>query len=165
MTTDAEITTLPYASFGKRVYAYLIDQSVIQLLALAIAYPIGKMHMQGQPESMEALLDFLNWMMPVITLIQIVIALLYGTLFEGSSSGATWGKRYCGLRVCTEEGESLSYFEAFLRNVGVNLIYMVLYFNFIFALLVLPIYLTPLFLEKRQTSYDQLLKLLVIRTK
>lgn len=125
MTLTNNMTTLPYAGFGKRFYAYLIDQSVIQGAALLLAYPIGVYKWGDQTQSMESLLLFLAEMMPIVTLLQVGIALLYGTLFEASDSGATLGKRYCGLRVSTEEGESISYLNAFLRNVGVSLINMI----------------------------------------
>lgn len=163
--TDTTATTLPYAGFGKRLYAWLIDQSIIQAAALALSYPIGKYVWGDRGDSMESLIEFIAQMMPIVTMLQVVIALAYGGLFESSVSGATWGKRYCDLRVVMEDGGRLSLLNAALRNVGINLVFMALYFDFLVAVLVSVIYFTPLIWEKRQTVYDRMLKIVVIRTK
>lgn len=165
--TAANVTTLPYAGFGRRFYAYMIDQSVIQGLALAMAYPIGSYLWGARTQSIESLIEFLSQMMPIVTVLQVAIGIGYGMLLEGSASGATWGKRYCGLRVVTEDSLRLSYGDAFMRNVGINLINMVLYFSFLGSLAILPLYLTPLLWEKqkRQTVFDRMLRIVVIRTK
>lgn len=158
-------TTLPYAGFGKRFYAYLIDQSIIQGTAFALAYPIGMYKWGDQAQSMEALITFLSEMMPIITLLIVLIGVVYGTFFEASALGATWGKRYCGLRVTNESGEGITYSDAFLRNVGLSVINIAMYFDFIMALLVLPMYLTLLLWKEKQTLYDKVLHIVVIRTK
>lgn len=155
----------PYASFGKRFYAFLIDQSVIQGAALAIAYPIGIHKWGDQPNSIETIIQVLTEMMPIIMALELGIGVIYGTILEGSAKGATWGKRYCDLRVVTEAGERVSYFSAFLRNIGINLINVLMGIDLLVFLVSLPLYLTPLISKKRQTFYDLAIKAVVVRTK
>ncbi len=162
MSENADV--MPYAGFGKRLYACLIDQSIIQSTALALAYPIGRYMWGDRGVSLESLFEFVAQMMPIVTMLQIIIALGYGGLLESSASGATWGKRYCGLRVTMEDGARLSLMNAFLRNVGINLVFMALCFDFLIAVLVSIIYFTPLIWDKRQTVYDRMLKVVVITT-
>jgi len=179
-----------YAGFGTRLYAYLIDQSLIQVVSLLIVMPYALK--QGQkiwdsitgmmagndammlsladsatpdsvPAGMADLLVSITLLVSIFVAVLFVVGLIYGTLMEASESGATLGKRYCGLRVTTEYGDKIGYGAALLRNIGVNLISVVMLFDSLITLLVLPAYLTPLFLKKRQTFYDLAVRAIVVK--
>ena len=164
MNEQTNSAALDYAGFGRRLYAFLIDQSIIQGAALAIAYPIGLYMWGDQEKSIDVLIAFLAQMVPIVTMIQVVAALLYGCLMEGSKKGATWGKAYCKMKVTTTDGGRVSYFYALLRNIGINLMFIVLNVHFMAFLLLLPLYLTPLIDAKVQALYDKMLGLVVIKT-
>lgn len=173
--------TPPYAGFGSRFYAYLIDQSIIQGAALALVAPFSMKTINGVIDAYSAALSMssvsenaldemqnnltdLVGVMLIFGLVQFVIGVLYGALFESSAGGATLGKRYCNLRVTDDEGNQLGFMTALLRNVGVSVFGSVANIDLIVALFVLPAYLTPLITAKRQTLYDMVMKTVVIRT-
>ncbi len=82
----------PYASFWRRVAAWVIDSLILTAPAMALsAYD----------------LDFLA----------ILLLLAYGTYFESSSQRATWGKQACGLTVEHVSGETLSVGRALGRQL------------------------------------------------
>jgi len=184
---------LLYAGFGKRLCAYLIDQSIIQggsLLLLApfvmervekiwdslITLIAGSAHMtipatdtllspDSLPPGVAEILTSLTVLSVIFLTVMAGIGLCYGTLMEASPSGATLGKRYCGLRVTTETGERIGYGVAFLRNLGINVFTAVALFDTLIGLIVLPVFLTPLFLKRRQTLCDLAVHAVVLRLK
>lgn len=166
MQTDASTDpSLDYAGFGSRLYAYLIDQSLIQALALAINYPILMMQWNAQGKTLVGLIMALNDAMFTITIATVAIGVVYGAWMEGAARGATLGKRYCKLRVMTMEGSRASYWATAWRNVGINLLSVLMYINPLIAMLSLIIYLIPLIDPKRQAIYDKALGLAVVRVR
>jgi uncharacterized RDD family membrane protein YckC/DNA-binding transcriptional ArsR family regulator len=105
---EKKASKLPYASFKKRVYAFLIDFALMlgitSLFALPQLFPL----LLGTPFRLDL------GTLPFITL-----ALLWGysTLLEGFS-GQTLGKRIIGLKVVRTDGKKLSYDHAAVRNFG-----------------------------------------------
>ncbi|MDD2325367.1 MAG: RDD family protein [Alphaproteobacteria bacterium] len=162
----------PYAGFGKRFYAYLIDQSIIQFIALVLMSPwiysgYNRLMVGGLDQALAdpALIEgYVTTVVPMIFMLQVVIGTLYGTWLEGGEMGATFGKRHCKIKVADLEGEGISYSAAFGRNLAINVVSGLVNVNFLWFLLLLIPCLTPLATAKRQTVYDMALKCVVVRT-
>ncbi len=95
-------------------------------------------------------------------LFQFVLGVVYGALMEGSESGATLGKRYCGLRVTDKYGERIGYGAAVIRNIGVNLMGVALSIRVNAGLILAPAYLLALFTKRKQALHDLAAKTIVI---
>jgi len=106
---QSKSSQLPYASFKRRVYAFLIDFALI----LGI---IGATF--GATELLPLLMGTTFNLDPT-ALIFITLALLwaYSTLLEGFK-GQTIGKRIIKLRVVRTDGKKMSYDYAAIRNFG-----------------------------------------------
>jgi len=170
MTTDVQspdlvVLPVPYAEYGTRLYAYLIDQSIIQVLGLALAVPFG-LDKYNQIASFEDIAVFLTEMVPIVAGLQFFIGVIYGALMEASPWQATLGKRSRGLTVETGYGCRIGYFTAIMRNVAINLPTTVLaVWGLSLGLLVSLAFLTPLIAPKKQTFYDQAMNVLVLKLK
>jgi uncharacterized RDD family membrane protein YckC/DNA-binding transcriptional ArsR family regulator len=109
----AEVKTkssqLPYASFKRRVYAFLID--------FAIILGIGASVIAGT--EFIPLLMGTTFNLDYFALVFLMLVLLwsYSTLLEGFK-GQTIGKRIIRLRVVRVDGKKLSYDHAAVRNFG-----------------------------------------------
>ena len=187
---ENSVTASPYAGFGKRLYAYLIVQSIIQGVALLIVLPFAIEPMQklsaelmsmagagGAPlsldqmpstseamaEKLAGVLAPIEMLMVLFVVLMFLIGVVYGTLMEGSRRGATVGKRYCGLRVTDAYGDDIGYGAAAIRNAGINLLSVVLLMDVTFGLILLPAYLLFFVTKKKQTLHDLVAKTTVIR--
>jgi uncharacterized RDD family membrane protein YckC/DNA-binding transcriptional ArsR family regulator len=105
---ESKSSQIPYASFKKRVYAFLID------FALILGITGGIFGTELLP-----LLWGTSINLDPTTLIFITLALLwaYSTLLEGFK-GQTIGKRIIKLRVVRVDGKKMSYDYAAVRNFG-----------------------------------------------
>jgi len=103
---------LPYASFVKRSYAFLIDAGLMLGVSLLLALPeilvaVGaQVGWTGVPITLS--------MVPFVTL---GLLYLYSTLLEGFN-GQTLGKRVVGLKVIRLDGKNLDYEHSAVRNFG-----------------------------------------------
>jgi uncharacterized RDD family membrane protein YckC/DNA-binding transcriptional ArsR family regulator len=100
---------LPVATFKKRVFAFLIDFSLVFAITILITLP-----------SAITLLATGNIFRPeVTTIVFLTLALLWGysTLLEGFA-GQSLGKRIIGLKVVRIDGKRLFYDYAGVRNFG-----------------------------------------------
>lgn len=107
-SVEAEVarktTSLPLASFKKRVMAFLIDFVIAFALFMAIPNIFSSLTMRvGFFDFNLVLFLLLLWM--------------YLTLLEGFA-GQTLGKRITGLKVVTTDGKKLFYDHAAVRNFG-----------------------------------------------
>jgi len=106
-------SAFPFASFGRRVLAFLIDFFLLltitilatlpQTIALSVNYILG-----GTPPRID-----LN----TIVIVTFVLLWLYSTLLEGFE-GQSLGKRLVGLKVIRLDGKKLSFDYAAVRNFG-----------------------------------------------
>ncbi len=94
---------LPFASFKKRVYAFLIDFGLMLLITSLLAVPT--FFIEG----------FLS--LAVLPFLTFVLLWGYSTLLEGFN-GQTLGKRMIGLKVVRIDGKKMSYDHAAIRNFG-----------------------------------------------
>ncbi len=132
-----------YSSWGRRVGAYLLDSLVIflplvVLVGIFVAADI--------------------WVGVVIAYIaSLVVPFVYFTVMHGGESGATYGKRWLGIRVVSgETGDSIGYGRAFGRYA------ITVVFSIFFIPLLLD-YLWPLWDAKNQTLHDKLVGSVVVR--
>ena len=106
---QGKASSLPLASFQKRVVAFLIDFSLI----LAITITISIIPSLIAPD----LTTFLTNNISTSLFITIGLLWLYSTLLEGFN-GQSIGKRILGLKVVRTDGKKLSYDHAAVRNFG-----------------------------------------------
>ncbi len=99
-------TDLPYASFARRAYAFLIDASLMLGVTLLLAVPEVFAGWAALPITLS--------MVPFVTL---GLLYLYSTLLEGFN-GQTLGKRAVGLKVIRLDGKTLNYEYSAVRNFG-----------------------------------------------
>ncbi len=106
---NRKTTQLPLASFKNRVYAYLMDFSVVLSISIVLL---------ALPQAFSFLVG--NTLQPNLGLAIFIIAGLlwvYTTLLEGFN-GQTLGKRVIGLKVVRTDGKKMSYDHAAVRNFG-----------------------------------------------
>ncbi len=106
-------TDLPYASFAKRSYAFLIDAGLMLGVTLLLALPEVLVAL-GAARISETGLPITLSMVPFVTL---GLLYLYSTLLEGFN-GQTLGKRAVGLKVIRLDGKNLDYEHSAVRNFG-----------------------------------------------
>lgn len=130
----------PYASWGSRVGAYLIDAIVLTGVFLAVG----------------ALLRHAG--SGVVLAVAIAIQAAYFTFFHGSEHGQTLGKRALGIAVRrADDGGRCSYAQALGRYV------IVLAFSFGFVVLTIVDDLWPLRDARRQALHDKVARTVVVR--
>jgi len=119
-TTQAQVQPAPaytqattygqtYASFWRRLGAYVIDGILMNLLQLIWILPAMAGGMTSGDEDSAQL---------VVTLGGFVASVLYFTFMESGKSQATLGKRWLGLKVVDENGQRITPGNAFGRFVG-----------------------------------------------
>ena len=153
-------TGLPYADFWRRVQAYLIDMTLLQIIMgvlfvpifLFSFWPIVEETIRGRgPRPVEVLallpvifgLIFLSW----------IINWFYYALFETSKWQATPGKYWLKMKVTDLEGNPVSFSRASGR-----------FFGRIADSMILIGCLLAAFTAKRQALHDMLAGTLVLRT-
>jgi len=139
-----------YASWGRRVGAYLLDALVIAVPFIVI---IVIALLAGDPEE-----DDGTWgIIGIAYLLTIVAPFIYFTVMHGRESGQTLGKRWVGIRVADDStGNSIGYGRAFGRYA----------ITFVFWLIVIPAildYLWPLWDRKKQALHDKVVGSVVVR--
>jgi uncharacterized RDD family membrane protein YckC len=105
----------PLASWGSRLAAYLLDGlillvPVVGLTIIIVAIAAGS--------------DAAAWVTGIIGFLAfLVVAFLYAPLLmarEGARNGQTWGKQAVGIRVIRDNGESMNFSWAALREIVVK---------------------------------------------
>ena len=106
---EGKASSLPLASFQRRVFAFLIDYALILAITLAITII----------PQLISLSTSKSWGDEFSTLLFITVGLmwLYSTLLEGFN-GQSIGKRIVGLKVVRTDGKRMSYDYAAVRNFG-----------------------------------------------
>lgn len=123
----------PRATFGQRFGAYVIDVVVVNLAVFVLGSLV-----RGTGPSL-----FLSF----------AVGLGYFSLFEGSGSGQTIGKRLLQIRVVDfETGGPISYARAFARNAG----------RWISGLVLVLGYFWMLWDRDRQTWHDKIASTTVV---
>ncbi len=140
-----------YASFWKRTAAYLVDYTLFLItiiLILIIVPPLCAL--LKLDKGYGALLAFAGIL---------GCYLCYFVWAECSSWQATIGKKIFGLKVTNTNGQRISFWRSFLRNIGMQLSFIL--FSFIFYIGCLMC----LWTEKRQCLHDMIASCVVLDTK
>jgi uncharacterized RDD family membrane protein YckC len=140
-----------YASWGRRVGAYLLDALVIAVPLIAI---VVIALLAGNPEDD----DDNSWgVIGIAYLLTIVAPFVYFTVMHGRERGQTLGKRWLGIRVADDStGKSIGYGRAFGRYA----------ISFVFGLFFIPLildYLWPLWDRKHQALHDKVVGSVVVK--
>jgi uncharacterized RDD family membrane protein YckC/DNA-binding transcriptional ArsR family regulator len=98
---------LPLASFKNRIFAYLVDLTIILLITVVIMFP----------QSINILKNPLSPELSAVLFITLGLFWVYSTLLEGFN-GQSLGKRLLGLKAVKTDGKNMSYDHAAIRNFG-----------------------------------------------
>ena len=134
-----------YGGFWARAVALVVDNAVVFVVLLVVAFAMG---MVAGILGMEGMAEIIGWVAMT------VVPFLYWPLLESSGWQATVGKRLMGLQVTDLEGNRLSFVHALLRA---------------FAKIVSGIpfgigFLIAAFTARKQALHDIIVKTLVVRS-
>ena len=101
-------TSLPLASFQRRVYAFLIDFAIMLAITLLVTFSEFLALFSG---------NIFSSGLSAIVLTTLGLLWVYSTLLEGFN-GQSIGKRVIGLKVVRTDGKKMSYDHAAVRNFG-----------------------------------------------
>ena len=141
-----------YASFWRRLVAFIIDNIVISfptmllsgvLAALFMPQLLSSMEAEPSPQSISALLSTYGFVM-LLNLVSALFFWLYYAFMESSAKQATLGKMAMGIKVVDEHGQRISFARATGRTFAKIISYTILYFGFFMAA----------FTKKRQALHD-----------
>ena len=138
-----------YASWGRRLGAYLLDTIILVLPPLLVIVAV----FVADPGE-----DSTAWYVALLAyLALIVLPFVYFTFFHGDARGQTPAKRMLGIRVVSDEtGNRIGYGRAFGRYV----------ITLVFGFLVVPWFvdhLWPLWDRKNQALHDKIVSSVVVR--
>jgi uncharacterized RDD family membrane protein YckC len=138
-----------YASWGRRLAAYLLDVLIIIVPLVVLIVAI----LAADPRE-----DSAAWFVVIAAYIAtIVLPFNYFTYFHGEPGGQTPGKRLLGIRVVSDEtGRSIGFGRAFGRYA------ITAVFGFFFIPVILD-YLWPLWDTRNQTLHDKVVGSVVVR--
>jgi uncharacterized RDD family membrane protein YckC len=105
---ERRASQLPLASFKKRVFAFLVDFSLMLAITMAITI---------LPQIFSLTQFVFSSGTSTIIFITVGLLWLYSTLLEGFN-GQSLGKRLFGLKVVRTDGKKMSYDHAAVRNFG-----------------------------------------------
>lgn len=143
--------TSNYASFLKRLGAYIIDSLILStpfyiwIIYTATSTISNLSSMEGENMDAESMSDPMGGIM-IAYLIFFIVYLLYNAYFESSPSGATIGKKLMKINVADTAGNRISFGKAFLRAIGKIISAIILCIGFIMAA----------FTEKKQALHDMI---------
>jgi uncharacterized RDD family membrane protein YckC len=147
----AEPTLPPYASWGRRFAAVLVDGLLLALPFLVTV--IVAVAIAGGDEDSPA------WVAVVVAwLLWILTPFGYYTLLHGGERGQTVGKRLLGIRVIGEDFGRLGYGRAFGRFLVGWLMWLACYVPGILNSL------WPLWDDKNQALHDKVVNSIVVRS-
>lgn len=104
-------------SLGRRVVAFALDYVPISLYLFSLAAITSLLAFGGESESWQRFMSSPGRADAVAFLTAVLPVIVYFAWQEGSTAGATWGKRRMGLRVVRADGSGLSRARALARSV------------------------------------------------
>lgn len=143
-------TKMTYASFWKRVAAYIVDIFIYTILCFIIGQVLG--FIVGPVRSLSSV--FVLLVSGVSILFSTVCYLFYFVYTEASPAQATLGKRLFGLKVTDLEGKRISFARSLGRNLGTLISTLTLWIG----------YLMCLWTQQKQCLHDKMADCLVLDT-
>ncbi|MDQ3823487.1 MAG: RDD family protein, partial [Actinomycetota bacterium] len=147
----AEPTLPPYASWGRRFAAIVVDNLLLALpllVAIVVAAAVT-----GAEDG-----DDLFWTLVVVAwALWIVAPFVYFTVLHGRGAGQTVGKRLLGIRVIGEDFRPLGYGRAFGRYLVAWVLWLACYVPGILDAL------WPMWDDKNQSLHDKVANSMVVR--
>jgi uncharacterized RDD family membrane protein YckC len=151
----AEPTLPPYASWGRRFAALLID-GLLLALPLIVPLIVAVAVTAGDPES-EDENDAVLIAVVIGWLLTILLPFVYYTVLHGRPRGQTLGKRALGIRVIGEDFQPIGYGRAFGRFLMSWVMWLACYVPGILD------GLWPLWDDKNQALHDKVANSIVVR--
>lgn len=153
-----------YASFGRRLVAFIIDALVLGVAQTIVIAPLMALVGFGaasNAESLENMSDQQSLGLAsgivgaslVIQIVSLAMGGVYFVLMESSARQATLGKMAMGLRVTDINGGRITPTAAILRYIGRIVSSMILFIGYIMAA----------FTEKKQALHDLIASTLVLK--
>jgi uncharacterized RDD family membrane protein YckC len=153
-----------YASFGRRLAAFLIDAILLGVVQFVVLAPIIGMLGFGAAANADALenmddaqaLGMASAIMGASAAIQVVSLLVQGVyyiLLESSERQGTVGKMAMGIKVTDLNGQRITRMAAFIRFIG----------RYVSAIILLIGYIMAAFTQKKQALHDMIANTLVLK--
>ena len=140
-----------YAGFLTRFAATFVDGIILNIIGFVLGIAVGAAFAVGSggvvTEDLQRVLSIVS------SILGLILGWLYAALQESSASGATVGKRLCGIRVVTLEGGRLSFGQATGRHFG----------KILSALILLIGFLMQPFTERKQALHDMMAGAVVVK--
>lgn len=147
----AEPTLPPYASWGRRFAAVVVDGILLALPFLATIVVAGVLDGPGEEDDDIWLLVAIGWGF------SLVAPFVYFTVLHGRASGQTLGKRLLGIRVIGEDFRPIGYGRAFGRYLVGWVLWLACYVPGLLD------NLWPLWDDKNQSLHDKVANSFVVR--
>lgn len=137
-TNPINVTTMRYAGFWRRLFAYVLDHVIVLVAAFLVGFVIAILGLASALDSTGVEVFF--------NILGVVATWLYFALQESGTHQATLGKRALGLKVFDMQGQRLTFGKATGRHFGKILSALILGIGFLMAA----------FTQRRQALHDQL---------
>jgi uncharacterized RDD family membrane protein YckC len=148
----------PLATWGSRVGAQLIDWLILLVPVIIIAaIVIGIAAGSDTGAIVTGILSFLAYL---------VVAFIYAPVLmsrDGEHNGQTWGKQMMGIRVVKDDGQSMSFGWAALREIAVKGLALGIAGSIIPLIPYLLDYLWPLWDDENRALHDMVVSTHVVR--
>lgn len=142
---------LEYASFGRRLFAHVIDSFILNVIVIVPAFVVG--FVAGMTGAVTPEGDLAGGFMFLTWGIAVGIPIWYCVWFWTNKSGATPGKTAMGLRVVSEDGAPLDRRQSIVR-----------YFGYIPSALFLGLgYLAMIWDDENRCWHDRMARTRVVR--
>jgi len=139
-----------YAGFWIRLLAYIVDGVILGVVlgGLMVALTAVSFSFANQLPSLPL------YLMPIQAALATIVPFFY-LLIPWANSGATLGKRVCGLRIQHQDGGPLGYGAALLRLVGYLASALILYVGFLMVA----------FTDRKRGLHDMIAGTVVVRVR
>lgn len=151
-TDQYQIATGTYAGFWLRLVAAIIDNIVVGIIGMILAFIIGfwigsSVETERELTELEDVFTFIGF------IISVMVGWFYWALMEMSTKQATLGKMAVGIVVTDLEGRRISFLRATGRYFAKYISWLLLFIGFIMIL----------FTEKKQGLHDILAGCFVVK--
>ena len=148
----------PLASWGSRVAATLIDWLILLVPAVILTIVVVAIAAGSDTGAIvTGILGFLAYLLVLFAYAPVLMAR------EGKNNGQTWGKQMIGIRVVRDNGESVGFGLAALREIAVKGLLISIVSSIIPLIPWLLDYLWPLWDDENRALHDMVVSTHVLR--